>query len=197
MKRLRPNSLLLLLRTTTSPGYYADGGVTHYYFIPSQTLPLLEPLQQLEQEVPALQSIIQPFIDLTQPDLTYLVNLGYEDPYTTYANVPATTTLFPDVNPITFADNLGQDTMNGANAVLAYEGLPQIDAAGVLEPLSQVSRLILTDLTGGLSGDILSVAGSDLSPLLADLSAGPVGQAVTELGLDVADLAASLAPTSG
>jgi len=123
--------------------------------------------------------------------------LGYEDPYTTYANVPATTSLFPDVNLITFVDNLFQDTMTGVNAALAYEGLPQIDDAGALELVSQVSQLIITDLNGGLIGDFLSAADSDLSPLMADLSTGPVGQAVTELGIDVASLAASLASTSG
>jgi hypothetical protein len=190
---LTPEQLASAVELPTSPGYYADGGVTHYFLIPSQTLPLLEPLQQLEQAVPALQPVIQPFIDLTQPDLTYLVDLGYEDPYTTYANVLATTSLFPDVNPITFADNLIQDTMNGVNAALAYEGLPQIDDAGALDLVSQVSQLILNDLTEGPIGDILSSVDSDLSPLLADLSAGPVGQAVTELGVDVASLAASLA----
>jgi hypothetical protein len=194
---LTPEQLASAVELPTSPGYYADGGMTDYYLIPSQTLPLLEPLQQLEQAVPTLQPIIQPFIDLTQPDLTYLVDLGYEDPYTTYANVLATTSLFPEVNPITFAENLFQDTMNGVNAALADEGLPQIDDAGVLELSSQVSQLILTDLTQGPIGDILSSAGSDLSPLLTDLSAGPVGQTVTELGVDVASLAASLASALG
>jgi hypothetical protein len=194
---LTPEQLASAVELPTSPGYYADGGVTNYYLIPTQTLPLLEPLQQIEQALPTLQPVIQPFIDLIQPDLTYLVNLGYEDPYTAYANVPATPSLFPDINPITFAENLGQDTMNGINAALAYEGLPQISDAGVPELLAQASQLIpglpnLTEPTGQLGGDIFSSVGSDLSPLMADLSAGPVGQAVTELGVDVAYLAATL-----
>ena len=75
---LTPQQLASAVQLATSPGYYADGGMTHYYMIPSQTLPLLEPLNQLPQAVPMLKPIIQPFIDLTQPDLKYLVDLGYD-----------------------------------------------------------------------------------------------------------------------
>ena len=54
----------------TSPGYYTDGGVTHYYMIPDQNLPLLEPIR-------AIPVVGTPLADLLQPDLRVLVNLGY------------------------------------------------------------------------------------------------------------------------
>jgi hypothetical protein len=181
-----PEQLATAVELPTSPGYYADGGVTQYYLIPSQTLPLLEPLRQLEQAVPMLQPVIQPVIDLTQPDLTVLVNLGYEDPYTTYANVPATTGLFPDVNPVTFLENLDQGTVNGVNAALADVGAPQLPD---LLPQLIPGLPILGELTGGLGGDIFGSAGSDLSTLLSDLSGGLAGQVVTESGADLATLA--------
>lgn len=182
---LTPEQLASAVELPTSPDYYDDGGMTHYYFIPSQNLPLLGPLQVLEEAVPALKPVIQPFIELIQPTLTYLVNTGYDDPYTTYANVLATTSLFPDISPTTFADNLLQNAINGVNAMLAYEGLPQI--------VPQLSSLIpgLPNLIE-LGDDIFNSVRSDLSPLLTDLSAGPVGQAVTNLGINVAYDAASL-----
>ena len=53
----------------TSPGYYDNGGVTHYYMFPTQDLPLLNPVR-------GLPLVGKPLADLLQPDLTVLVNLG-------------------------------------------------------------------------------------------------------------------------
>ncbi len=54
----------------TSPGY---SGVTSYYVIPTENLPLLEPLR-------AIPVIGNPLANLIQPDLKVIVNLGYGDP---------------------------------------------------------------------------------------------------------------------
>jgi hypothetical protein len=71
-------------------------GLTNYYMIPADTLPLLEPLQ-------LLPIIGQPLYDLLEPDMRILVNLGYGsitdgwDPGP--ANDPTTFGLFPtDLN---------------------------------------------------------------------------------------------------
>jgi hypothetical protein len=75
----------------TSPGYYADGGVTHYYMIPDQNLPLLAPIR-------AIPVVGTPLADLLQPDLRVLVNLGYNP--NGYANVPTGAQLFPGFSPV-------------------------------------------------------------------------------------------------
>ncbi len=71
-------------------------GLTNYYMIPAETLPLLEPLQ-------LLPIIGQPLYDLLEPDTQILVNLGYGsitdgwDPGP--ADVPTTFGVFPtDLN---------------------------------------------------------------------------------------------------
>jgi hypothetical protein len=71
-------------------------GLTNYYMIPAETLPLLEPLQ-------LIPIVGQPLYDLLEPDTQILVNLGYGsitdgwDPGP--ADVPTTFGLFPtDLN---------------------------------------------------------------------------------------------------
>jgi PE-PPE domain/PE family len=56
--------------------------MTTYYMIPTENLPLLEPLR-------AIPYIGNPLADLLQPDLTYLVNWGYGDPAYGYSTAPA------------------------------------------------------------------------------------------------------------
>lgn len=69
---------------------------TSYYVIPVDNLPLLDPLRG---SIPIFGNAIA---DLLQPDLTYLVNLGYGDPLygwsTSPANVPTPAGLFPPLS---------------------------------------------------------------------------------------------------
>jgi hypothetical protein len=58
------------------------GGLTDYYIIPVNDLPLLDPLR----EIPIVGN---PLADLLQPDLTALVNLGYGDPDYGWSTTPA------------------------------------------------------------------------------------------------------------
>ncbi|MDC8982954.1 PE family protein [Mycobacterium marinum] len=91
----------------TSPGY---SGVTSYYVIPTENLPLLEPLR-------AIPVIGNPLANLIQPDLKVIVNLGYGDPNygysTSYADVRTPFGLFPDVSPGTIVDALAAGTQEG------------------------------------------------------------------------------------
>ncbi len=68
---------------------------TTYYMIPTNSLPLLNPFR-------GIPLIGNPLSDLLQPDLTYLVNLGYGDPRygwsTGPANVPTPAGLFPPLS---------------------------------------------------------------------------------------------------
>ena len=96
----------------------AGDTLTNYYLIPTENLPLLEPLEQLGAP--------QWLIDVIQPDLTVIVNLGYGDGP---ADVPTLAQLFPtDVNPITVVDNLVQGTVTGVNNALTDVGLPNLPA---------------------------------------------------------------------
>ncbi|ORV44317.1 PE family protein [Mycobacterium conspicuum] len=98
---------------TTSPDYYTNGGVTHYYIIPTENLPLLDPVR-------AIPVIGNPIADLLQPDLKVLVNLGYGNPdygwSTGYANVTTPFGLAPHVGASVVLGDLATGTQQGIQA---------------------------------------------------------------------------------
>ena len=143
---------------------------TTYYIIPVDDLPLLDPIR----DIPVIGN---PIADLLQPDLTYLVNLGYGDPeygYSTDAANEATTFgLFPDLSEIEkmpgllfsgaeqgFEDFIGDFTGTGPNPV---------DLS--LDSLTSTSDSTSGTATGALSG---------LETELASLASNPAG-ALTDL----------------
>ena len=73
-----------------------SGGLTSYYIIPTNDLPLVDPIRGT---IPIFGNAIA---DLLQPDLTYLVNLGYGNPLygwsTGPANVPTPAGLLPPLS---------------------------------------------------------------------------------------------------
>lgn len=97
-----------------------------YYMIPTQHLPLLEPVRS----IPYLGN---PLAELLEPNLRVLVNLGYGDPSYGYdtgpANVPTPFGLFPPVSPLTVLDHLTAGTQlgitNAANELQA-QGPPPL-----------------------------------------------------------------------
>lgn len=97
------------LQLTTSPGYT---GNTTYYMIPTEHLPLLQPLR-------AIPGIGNPLANLLEPDMRVLVNLGYGDPNygwsTSPADVPTPFGLFPNVAPSTVVDAFSAGTQQGIN----------------------------------------------------------------------------------
>lgn len=97
------------IQLPTSPGYT---GVTSYYIIPTEHLPLLQPLR-------AIPVIGNPIANLIEPNMKVLVNLGYGDPYhgysTSYADQPTPFGLFPDVAPGTVLNALAAGTQEGIN----------------------------------------------------------------------------------
>jgi hypothetical protein len=99
-------------------------GDTTYYFIPTQNLPLLEPL--------ALAGAPQWLIDLLTPDLRVLIDMGYCSIGSSfgdeYANLPTPASLFEVVNPITVNSDLVTGAGQGVSAALVDMGLlPQSD----------------------------------------------------------------------
>ncbi len=88
---------------------------TTYILIPTQNLPLLDPVR-------AIPLVGNPLADLVQPDLRVLVELGYDR--TAYQDVPTPFGLFPNIDPATVAAELQQGAVQGVNDALADFGLP-------------------------------------------------------------------------
>jgi len=90
-------------------------GLTDYYMIPNDTLPILEPLL-------LIPGIGQPLYDLLEPDTQILVNLGYGSITEGWnqgpANVPTTFGLFPDINQTQLSDALSNGLQQGLTDAL-------------------------------------------------------------------------------
>jgi hypothetical protein len=90
-------------------------GLTNYYMIPNDTLPLLEPLL-------LIPGIGQPLYDLLEPDTQILVNLGYGSITEGWnqgpANVPTTFGLFPDINSTQLSEALSNGWQQGVTDAL-------------------------------------------------------------------------------
>ena len=101
--------------------------MTTYYMIPTENLPLLEPLR-------AIPYIGNPLADLLQPDLTYLVNWGYGDPAYGYSTGPANVVtpfgfLPPHSATVALQHDLVSGTQQGIAAAasdLRAEGFPTL-----------------------------------------------------------------------
>lgn len=159
---------------------------TTYYLIPVNDLPLLDPIR----EIPVIGN---PIADLLQPDLTYLVNLGYGDPAYGYstdpANVATTFGLFPDLNEI--------EKMPGLLLSGAEQGVQNFIADFTGSGPNPVD-LSLTSATGSTSGTT-TAALSSLEAELAGLAANPTGSLtdfVNTLSTDLQTAYSTLLPTA-
>ncbi len=90
-------------------------GLTDYYLIPNDNLPILEPLL-------LIPGVGQPLYDLLEPDTQILVNLGYGSITEGWnqgpANVPTTFGLYPDINPTQLSDALSNGWQQGVTDAL-------------------------------------------------------------------------------
>jgi hypothetical protein len=90
-------------------------GLTDYYIIPNDNLPILEPLL-------LIPGIGQPLHDLLEPDTQILVNLGYGSITEGWnqgpANVPTTFGLYPDINQTQLDDALSNGWQQGVTDAL-------------------------------------------------------------------------------
>lgn len=100
---------------TTSP-------TQNYYFMPTENLPLLQPLR-------AIPFIGNPIADLIQPVLKVIVDLGYGDPVHGFAsttqpdaNVLVPFGLFPDVSPLEVIEKLLAGVQQGIGDFIADFG---------------------------------------------------------------------------
>jgi hypothetical protein len=101
-----PTDLASAIQLPTSPGYH---GQTTYYWIPTQNLPLVEPLRRLI--IPPWDDAIA---DLLQPDLRVLVDLGYASG--NYADIPTPAQLFELPNLFTIIPDLIKGAVQGLTA---------------------------------------------------------------------------------
>ena len=133
--------------------------MTTYYMIPTQNLPLLDPLR-------SIPVVGNPLADLFQPDLKVLVNLGYGDPDYGWsqgpANVPTEFGLFPPLNDVEKVPGLLvsgtqqgiTDFMQDTSAELTSTGSLTPSLSSLAMPSSGPSAVMLpspADLVSALS----------------------------------------------
>ncbi|OBG29924.1 PE-PPE domain-containing protein [Mycobacterium sp. 852002-51057_SCH5723018] len=124
--------------------------MTTYELIPTQNLPLLEPLR-------AIPFIGNPLADLVQPDLRYLVNWGYGNPAFGYSTGPAdVTTPFGFLPPLSATTALGPDLISGAQqGISAFAS--DMFSQGLPSPPAVSLSSIIDALTGGGSSGPLTL----------------------------------------
>ena len=173
--------------------------MTTYEMIPTQNLPLLDPLR-------SIPIVGNPLADLVQPDLKVLVNLGYGDPNygwsTGPANVPTEFGLFPSLSdlekvPPLLASGTPQgitDFMNDVSAEFSSAGslIPSVSSTGSLTPLLSS----LTIPSSGPSATMLASPADLLSALSPVSVADNLYNAVNTLSGAASDTYSTLLPTA-
>jgi hypothetical protein len=160
------SALVDAVQEPTSAGY---AGATEYFLIPTQDLPLLEPLRDVPLLGPAMA-------DLIQPDLRVLVDLGYDRADPSDVATPAVLS-FPDIDWTTVTQNLELGAQQGWIAFEVDMGLlPQSDLPDIYPYVPDVSGLMSDPgMTGLLTEPSASAADAlggnlDLSTLLSGLT---------------------------
>ncbi|MDT5135942.1 MAG: hypothetical protein QOD58_204 [Mycobacterium sp.] len=147
---------------------------TTYYMIPSQNLPLLEPLRSIPY-------VGNPLADLVQPVLRPIVNWGYGDPNYGWSTGPANVfTPIGFLPPLSDTLALGPAVLNGfpqgiaaASNTLYAQGLPQLPSLSALSdallssssaPLSlAIGPGSITDVIHGLQAANTQIVGGSTS----------------------------------
>jgi hypothetical protein len=175
--------------------------MTTYYMIPTQNLPLLDPLR-------AIPLVGNPVADLLQPDLKVLVNLGYGDPNYGWsqgpANVPTEFGLFPSMSDVEKVPHLlALGTQQGISDFVHDLSAGTSSAGSLISSFPSTGSLIpsLSSLTSPSSGPsvISTVLPSPANPLSAVSPvsvAGDVYNAVNALSAAASDAYATLLPTA-
>ncbi|MEB3063177.1 PE-PPE domain-containing protein [[Mycobacterium] zoologicum] len=146
---LTPDQINNAILLPTTAGY--DGNTT-YYMVPmadDQVLPLLRPFEGL---------LGKPVVDLLNPVLTQIVNLGYDNPDNNgwdvgQANVPTTFGLFPSSAQLATAmNNMGPALQEGWSAFLNdLEHPTTTTASSSIGDLLSGSTPSFTDIVNGLT----------------------------------------------
>jgi hypothetical protein len=169
---LTPDQLDAAIHLTNTVG----PTMTNYFMIPVNDLPLLYPVR----EIPLIGN---PIADLLQPDLTLLVNLGYDNPNPLEGwsagppNVPTPFGLFPPLSQV----------------IDALKLLPSQTELGITDFVKDLSHLSLSSLSvPSLLDGSLGMASmlSDPGAALAALAADP-GSLITGLANTLSSIAST------
>lgn len=174
---LTPAQIASAIELPTDPAY---GTATSYYLVPTENLPLLDPLRM----IPVVGN---PLADLLQPDLRVIVNLGYGDPDFGYstgpANVPTPAGFLPqlDINAVwTALVNGAQQgwsamindlTSAGSSDPVPSESLPSLGTLGALAGVSTPAVPVPTTIPGDTVGNVIAVLQALTSNTAANLTA--------------------------
>jgi PE-PPE domain/PE family len=133
--------------------------LTDYFILPTQNLPLLDPVR-------AIPLIGNPIADLVQPDLRVLVDLGYGSTTQGWSpnppNVPTPFGVIPPVSPITVAGALATGTQQGISAF----------ANDISAMMSSPPNLSPAGLSNALMGS-LGTGGASVLPALTSALSSP------------------------
>ncbi len=170
---LTPAQVATAIQEPVSPG---ETGDTNYYMIPTQTLPLVQLLENAG--LPTWEG------DLINPDLRVLVDLGYgnlggaTDP--DYANVPTQASLSEQVNWGTASWDLLVGAEQGATAALVDEGVlpkswlpdvypfvPSLDPELSTNAANQAATTFVSTASGQLG-----ILGTDINDALNSIGSG-------------------------
>lgn len=146
----------------------------NYFFMPTEDLPLLQPLR-------LLPLIGNPLADLIQPVLKVIVDLGYGDPahgFETATQPPANEQmpfgLFPEVSPLEVIGDLAAGVVQGITDFIAAFG----PTGSIAQELAAISLPTLPSLTlpnGGFltaAGEFVTGVANGISGALASLYSG-------------------------
>ncbi|MEY8018577.1 PE family protein [Mycobacterium servetii] len=120
--------------------------LTNYVMIPTQNLPLLDPLR-------AIPVIGNPLADLVQPDLRYLINWGYGNPEYGYSTGLANVqTPFGFLPPLSATTALGPLLVSGAQQGMGAFGADISAMLPTSLPAMALPNLSVPDIAGTLAG---------------------------------------------
>jgi PE-PPE domain/PE family len=141
--------------------------MTTYMLIPTQNLPLLDPLR-------IIPVIGNPLADLVQPDLRYLVNWGYGDPNFGFSTGPADVpTPFGFLPPLSATMALGPDLISGTQqGIAAFVGDLSAEVPTSLPALSLSSLTSLLPGAGSTGGALALAAPASIPSTLTGIISG-------------------------
>ncbi len=156
-------------------------GDTTFYFIPTAELPLLSPLRTL--------GVPESWLDVVQPALRVIVEAGYDRSVPFGEPTPAQ--LIPTLDPVTFALQFAQASVQGADNALNLIGL-DLPGYAELMGLFDDARAWSADEIGAPYAQVASWLNDYINPFTAFTAiAGPIGEAV-QLLFDVTGVQAYL-----
>ena len=143
-------------------------GDTTFYFIPTEDLPLLDPLRTL--------GVPESVLNIVQPALRVIVEAGYDRSIPFGDPTPAE--LIPTVDPVTFTLEFTQAVVQGADNAFELFGA-QLPGYDQLQGLLNDALAWSTQEIGAPYYDVVSALNQDFNPFtLAFDAERPIGEAI-------------------